>query len=225
VGSGSLPIEGKRPGRRFDENDMNIYDVEVLDYVIGDSKIKSLIDESQHETVRLNLEVAGAERRTAARVKQHELKIKELEAEHTVETKEAMMEFELEEIESKRDDTRRKNEVAAQEALDKIAERERERKKLLGELDNTIRSASVSIDVEAMVKRMEAIQPKLLEAISTAGEVATLEVLAKNLKPQVNGLGALLTSKGGVSEIMDSVKGSPLEQVFEKLFKPKNSTN
>jgi major vault protein len=52
----------KRPGRIFDENGMQVYDVEVLDLTITDSVIAGLLMSAQRENVRQSVMVAQTER-------------------------------------------------------------------------------------------------------------------------------------------------------------------
>lgn len=52
---------GQRPGRTFEENGMRVYDVEVLDLVIGDEEIAARLVDAQHKSVQQALDVARAE--------------------------------------------------------------------------------------------------------------------------------------------------------------------
>jgi major vault protein len=54
--------EGKRPGMLFPENGMRIVDVEVLRVVLQDDKIRTLLDQAQHEVVRSNIEMSSLRR-------------------------------------------------------------------------------------------------------------------------------------------------------------------
>lgn len=58
-----VPVEGVRPGMVFKENNMQVYDVEVLSTVIEDTEIRRLFTESQAETIRGS--VALTQKRTA----------------------------------------------------------------------------------------------------------------------------------------------------------------
>ncbi len=55
--------DGKRPGRRFSENGMRVYDVEVLGVSIGDETIAKLLVDAQHASVQQALAVAAERRR------------------------------------------------------------------------------------------------------------------------------------------------------------------
>lgn len=54
--------DGKRPGRLFEENGMRVYDVEVLEASITDTKISGLLVEAQHFTVQQALLLARKKR-------------------------------------------------------------------------------------------------------------------------------------------------------------------
>ncbi|KKR86897.1 MAG: hypothetical protein UU48_C0006G0089 [Candidatus Uhrbacteria bacterium GW2011_GWF2_41_16] len=59
---GEHPDQGKRPGKMFEENGMNIYDVEVLDVKIDDEEISTLIERARRAAVQSNLSVVERER-------------------------------------------------------------------------------------------------------------------------------------------------------------------
>jgi major vault protein len=63
---GVVAEDGKRPGRRFDENGMRIYDVEVLEVAIGDETIAELLVKAQHAAVQQTLQLAAEQRRLEA---------------------------------------------------------------------------------------------------------------------------------------------------------------
>src|SRR6185295_3650420 len=55
-------IEGKREGMRFPENGMRVVDVEVLKVVLQDDKIRTLLDQAQHDVVRSNIDLSNLKR-------------------------------------------------------------------------------------------------------------------------------------------------------------------
>ena len=64
--------EGKRPGMVFPENGMHVVDVEVLKVVLLDDKIRTLLDQTQHDVVRSNIDLSNLRRELDA-TKQREL--------------------------------------------------------------------------------------------------------------------------------------------------------
>jgi major vault protein len=55
-------VEGSRPGMVFAENGMRIADVEVLKVVLQDDKIRTLLDQAQHDVVRSNIDLSTLRR-------------------------------------------------------------------------------------------------------------------------------------------------------------------
>lgn len=53
---------GDRPGMGFAENAMRVADVELLKVRIFDDRIRGLMDQAQHQVVKSNIEVSGAQR-------------------------------------------------------------------------------------------------------------------------------------------------------------------
>ena len=52
------PTDGsKRPGKRFEENNMHVYDLEVLDVRIGDDNIRELLRKAERESVQTTLDL------------------------------------------------------------------------------------------------------------------------------------------------------------------------
>ena len=64
--------DGKRPGMAFPENGMHVVDVEVLKVVLLDDKIRTLLDQTQHDVVRSNIDLSNL-RRDLDATKQREL--------------------------------------------------------------------------------------------------------------------------------------------------------
>lgn len=54
--------DGKRQGMFFEDNNLRVRDVEVLGAPIKDQTIRDLLDRTQHEVVRTNIELAAAHR-------------------------------------------------------------------------------------------------------------------------------------------------------------------
>lgn len=55
-------VEGARLGMLFAQNGMKVTDVEVLKVALLDERIKPLLDNAQHETVKTNIEVSNMKR-------------------------------------------------------------------------------------------------------------------------------------------------------------------
>lgn len=83
-------------------------------------------------------------------------------------------------------------------------------------LDIAIEAADIrSLELE---RKMDSIQPKLIEAMITVGGVETSRILAENIKQQ-GGDWTELFRKGGVEGLLDTVKGTPLFEQLSSLLK------
>lgn len=60
---GKPDSNGKRPGMFFEDNNLRVRDVEVLGAPIKDDAIRSLLDKTQHDVVKTNIELSAARRR------------------------------------------------------------------------------------------------------------------------------------------------------------------
>ena len=217
----------KRVGRSFEENGMNIYDVEVLNVTIGDHSIADMLVENQHETVEQNLRLAKLQKNLEYTKKQEEFKRKELDERVTTSTKSA--EVALKEIENgnsvdvakdkyraELESTRLSVEQEKQETLDAISAATLARDKAIEDYKTTLEEQRTAIKTKSLESAMKAIQPKLIEALIVNGNSKLADTLAKNLKSQRSGLNDLF-SGGGFKEILETVKGSPLESMISDL--------
>ena len=221
--------KGKRTGRKFEENGMNIYDVEVLNLEIGDDSISEMLIDNQHDIVEQNLKIVQLNKdleftKKSEEIRRKELdeklltsnkyaevKLKELSNESTVETTKADLEVTL-------SDKKMTAEANAQTLLDAITAARIKREKSVEDLKTELEKQRTEIKVSAIEREMAAIQPQLIEAMIAQGNVKLAETLAKNLKSSRSGLDNLFAG-GGFQEILDTIKGSPLEGTFAKLVK------
>jgi major vault protein len=60
---GKAGADGKRPGMFFEDNNLRVRDVEVLGAPIKDESIRALLDKTQHDVVKTNIELAASKRR------------------------------------------------------------------------------------------------------------------------------------------------------------------
>ena len=213
---GKSTEKAARPLKKFDENGMVVYDVEVLSVEIGDSIIADLLKSAQHKVVKSNLIMAEKEKEFEVTKKlegfvqeTYGLKMSTNEAKfkHDLSIIENEKKKELEELNSKKE---------SQTVLDEINKAELERVKAKETQRLEVKLKDTTIDVDAVTKKLEAIQPGLIEAMITSSGVALTETLATNLKAQNPGLSSLFGG-GGFKEILDTIKGTPLEEKFMSL--------
>ena len=224
---GSSSDGGKRPGLVFEENGMRIYDVEVLDVVIGDETISDLLVQSQHSAVQQTLELAADQRNLEAH-KQKET-IRRSIAEADAETQQLLLDLQITEaakrltlkmaqIQAEAEAEQRKldAQLAQQQALETVnaAELARQDAKYALDLSVTERRMRQKIeelqaDVEAVVKKANAVSPQLIAALQAFSDKALAERVAESMSPM-----AILGGKSVADVFAQLVKGTILERAL-----------
>jgi major vault protein len=198
---GAQADDGKRPGRRFTENGMRVYDVEVLGVSIGDEAIARLLVEAQHASVQQALAVATERRRlelTRAREStrqesaslEAQTKLQLLEIEGREVTQRHAVELARINADADTRESKHKAEVALQSMLDAVAAaqvaRERARAQFddevaRAELDRTLRE--LDAQVRATAEKAKAFSPDLIAALQAFGDRALAEKMAESMAP------------------------------------------
>ena len=219
--------DGKRPGRRFDENGMRIYDVEVLEVAIGDDTIAGLLVKAQHAAVQQTLQLAGEQRRLEAtrqaeaisqqiaelqsetRQKGSGLKTREIEQQLRQQLAEQAAKIELHE-------RQQAALLAEQERVGTIHEAELARRRAVQEVELTLaqrklgqRLEELKAEVAAVADRARAVSPDLIAALQAFGDKALAEKMATSMAP--------LAILGGesVSEVLGRLlRGTPLARLL-----------
>jgi major vault protein len=225
--------DGKRTGKAFPENGMKIYDCEVLNLNIEDDNISNMLVSNQHDIVKQNLKILKLEKDLQYSVKQEDIKRKELD--ERVKTSNKAAEVRLKEVENEKtvsetelankivlENTKLEAEEAKQAKLDAIGEAQVNRDKARENAKTEIQKERSEISINEVEKQLAAIQPGLIEALITSGNVELSKILAQNLKSQNNGLASFLGGGGGFKEILETIKGSPLEPRVKKIMEDYN---
>jgi len=192
---------GKRPGRRFDENGMHVYDVEVLDVTLGDGDIAQMLLEAQHATVRQALSLA-AERRKLELTRETEAtrrivselqsgtRLAELALRQTEHTETQRLRLAETQSEAALEAERKAVRAAEQSLLDLVHAAELTRVKSRFELDATLethaqalRLADLQAEVRAVVEKAQAISPDLVAALQAFGDRALTAKVAESMAP------------------------------------------
>jgi major vault protein len=193
--------DGKRPGRRFDENGMRVYDVEVLGVEIGDERIEALLVEAQHAAVEQTLTLDG-ERRRLELTRQREAIEQAVQA-ITAETRGKQLALEQREVEAKLALEQAKHASAAdlrarqlaaqlsdQQALEGVHRAELARRRSAGELEQQLADARLAqqlreleAEVQAVVQKAQAVSPDLVAALQAFGDRALAERMAESMAP------------------------------------------
>jgi major vault protein len=225
---GESATASERRGRIFEENGMRIYDVELGQLEIGDEDIADLLQANQHEAVRHTLELA-TEKRHLEVTREKERIGQEIEEAKAV-TRQKLTELELGAIADRLQVDMEKEtskatvatagleaEVASQKRLDDISSAQLERRKSEDAQKLSVLEKEHQVKADSYVKRLAAIQPKLVEALIAAGQNELAMALAQNLPKSAGGLGLLL-GKGGISELRSLFKGTPIARALENLM-------
>jgi major vault protein len=193
--------DGKRPGRRFSENGMRVYDVEVLDISIGDKTIADLLVEAQHATVQQALAVA-AERRRLELTRARELARQEASALEAatklqlleLEQREVMRKHEVElariDSETEAEARRHRAQVALQELLDAMAAAQLGRERARAQFEDEVARAQsertlreLDAQVRAASEKAKAFSPELIAALQAFGDRALAAKMAESMAP------------------------------------------
>jgi major vault protein len=225
--------DGKRAGMAFEENGMRVCDVEVLRVTIGDDRIRELLDETQHEVVKSNIELTNAKRNLE--VTQAKEKIDREIAETKAVTTKRHHELEVEVIGSqlavflakigsqlRQEEDHKRAEEARQAVLDMTFDSDLARQRRNAEQQESLARAAQEREVqrlraeaEAMIARFQAAQPGFSEALLTLSHEETIVKVAEALSVQ-NFLGG----KSFTDVVQKVFAGTPLQPLMERLTKP-----
>jgi major vault protein len=208
----------KRIGRKFDENGMRIYDVEVLGTSIDDSNIDQLLKGVQKKTIENNLKLLMLEQEEKFLHRQEEVNRKKIEEKNQTDILDIHKRLSIIEEEAKLNEEERKGRMSEAEFSSKVNGIEMSDEKNKNQLQIDLRKALSDITVGETKQKLEAIQPGLIEALISLAGVSQTEILARNLKEQKGGLSALFDNSGGINSILETVKGTPLETLFKDLM-------
>jgi len=207
----------KRPGKTFEENGMQVYDIEVLNITIGDSEISYYLKDFQKDVVKQNMNINKIKKDLELTKEEETIKRQILEENYkTDKTRYDINKKKLDDtniIELATVEAKKKRQIV----LDDINKMLLEIQKLNDKQEIFVSKEKSDIRIEEYKSQMNAIQPKLIEAMITLGGVRTTEILAKNIKEQ-GGNWTDIFKKGGIEGLLDSVKGTNLETTIRGLM-------
>lgn len=214
----------KRPGRIFSENGMRIYDVEVLDVILGDSTIESLLTDAQHSLINQTLELANEERMRSF-VKQTESIKREVMATQAetvnielalrVQELQKRLDVRLAELDGQAQTQRAQidSKLKEQEALGQINHAELGRQQAQAELALSLeeqrlkqRLTELDAQVSALAKKAEAVSPDLIAALQSFSDRALVERVSASMAPM-----AILGGESVADVLGKLLRGTPLE--------------
>lgn len=236
---GQAGPEKNRPGRAFAENNMRVYDVEVLNVEIGNQTISSLLTATQHATVKSALQIRQREqelevtKRTATIDQETEearyqtaVRINEL-ATAAVASKLAKEMAEIE-AESTARQTRLEQDMDDQELHDKLLAsglarvKKKEDQRLVIETADTDRRLGVMrAETDSLVLKAEAIGPSFIEALNLLGDKEFAAKVAKEIGPL-----AVLRGNSISDTLSDLVQNLPkVGESIQKLIAANGGTS
>jgi major vault protein len=223
---------GEREGRFFAENEMRVYEVEVLQVKIGDSEIEQMLVRNQNNIVKQSLVMAQLERET---------KYENAKQELTIEKANAVLKTALNEIENQKQKTQEqlKLELARSEKEKAVAEVEkviaalqeevndvrtdaqlaRDKKELDQEHEEAQRDLALKLEliakeVQAVKDKGSAISPQLIAALQALGDKQLAAALSENMS-----IWGHLGGKSVVEVFQNLFAGTKLEGVKDLLMK------
>ncbi len=184
---GEKRADGKRAGKLFEENDLWVYDLEVLEAKILDEEVKTLLGQAQRAAIAAGLQRREDERRLAGErlreeVEQqiHEVKratvqqlaqldaVKREAAHAQARGGAALQAIGIIEVAKAKAEALAIESTAKAEADGRIAEQDR---------------ARLAAQVAAFQQQMAALQPELIATLKSLGDKALAAELTKNLAP------------------------------------------
>lgn len=220
---GPAAENNKRPGRTFSENNMRIYDVEVLDVKIVDTDVATMMADAQEDALKAAMLIAKEERRLAS-ARRIEAIRRDIDTEEAT-TARAKQGIEKEKIEAQiatnaeRMRLEHASAIAEQERLDTIAEASNKRLAESNKIEREHREKMLAIEIKRLVgesdeivKRAAAVNPALATALVTLSDNAMIERISKDLAP--------MSAVYGVSAadlLKQLFKGTAVEGVMDTL--------
>lgn len=222
---------GDRPGLLFEENDMRVCDVEILDIDVKDQSIAQMLSDSQQSIVRSNIELRKEAKDLEVTEQKEKIFQQKAEAQNATKKLEHHLaqiliglqaETELATVKSKIDiATQAEKAAIAEEAVVDISARselQRRKDEENQKIDIQREESRLRVEEEnemaaALVKKFEAIQPGLCEALLQLQSQETLTKVAQAMSAQ-----QMLGGKNLVDVIGQLFKGSAAEPMLAQLF-------
>jgi len=219
-----------RAGRLFEQNGMRIYDLDFVDANIEDASMADALITSQHDSIRLDLELERNRKNLSSFEANEEIKrsrneTSEATSKQTAElrlaaiTRESQVSLQQIEIDRLASAKRLESKLNEQELLDNIQEAELERESASYNLKDRVARAALQLrtdelqaQAQAEIERIKAVTPDLVAAMQSLGHSELVKALTSNLSP--------LAILGGTSVAEVGRKllaGTGLEELIEHL--------
>ncbi len=225
---GKASEDGKRQGRSFKENGMAIYDVEVLDINLQNIDIQDLISTAKHSEVKHQIALETQNRNLEFTQKTEEIQRQMEEAKS--QTTQAIFDLRVQEIQKqltyrlteiegqlKTESEKLKGTLEAQKFEIEINSAKLEQQKATQELQMVFaqklleqRLQEMKAEVDAVVKKAQAVSPDLVAALQAFGDKALAERMAESMAPL-----SILGGKSIAEVFSNLLKGTVLEHALK----------
>lgn len=213
------PDEDGRPGLSFEENGMRLYDVEVLGVEIEHASVADLLTEAMDKALQSAIMLSEAEKETERDARLEALKRIRINEKETTNEVEAVASMSSVDRATNHAVRQAEGELVVAAGLAQVAEltRAEKEKDTTRELTvlrerNEIDLARIRGEVEQMIARAAALDPKLIHAISQFGDQTFVEKLTQSVGPI-----ALTTGVTTADTFKQLFKGTPFEGVMTAL--------
>jgi major vault protein len=226
---GNVEADQPRKGRTFTENGMRIYDVEVLDVLLGNQQIEELLMQAQHDAVHQTIVLHSEKQKRDLLVQQEEIKreLEQMKAQTqllALENQVLMSTKNLEVEVQRQKNQAHLNELSLQQSLKEeetkvhIQDQELRREKAQKDQDLSyqkhqldLRLAEVKAEVDSMVAKAGAVSPDLIAALQAFSDRALVEKVSASMSPL-----AILGGKSVADVIQNLLKGTTLENTLSE---------
>jgi major vault protein len=212
---------------------MRIYDVEVLDVLLGNQQIEDLLMQAQHDAVHQTIILHSEKQKRDLLVQQEEIKreleqmraqtqLLTLENQVLMSTKNLEVEVQRQNNQSHLNTLALQQNLKEEEARVHIQSQELLREKAQNDQNLTYQKhhldlhlTEVKAEVEAMVAKAGAVSPDLIAALQSFSDRALVEKVSESMSPL-----AILGGKSVADVIQHLLKGTPLENTLLEWSKP-----
>ncbi len=226
---GKTDENGQRNSGKFEENGMQVYDLEILDINILDEEVEKLLFATEHEEMKRKLMLVAKQNefnfthdnegltrkilneKSLTKREEVDLKIKEIQKD---------LLFALTNLELEINTQQRQLEVQLQrqDTLNQINDNELARRKATEELQLQIarekiehRLVEINAEANTIIEKAKAISPDLIAALQGFADKALAEKMAQSMAPL-----SIIGGKSIAEVFANLLKGTVLEHVIKK---------
>ena len=222
----------QRPGRKFDENGMRVYECEVLNVEISNAIVQKMLIDAQTSSIQYTISLAKNKSSLDYTVENEEIKRHIRQEEH--DTFKHTVGISIEAVKLQKDENiakvqanyeKEKQELHNQGEklilIQKNTMQELETAEASNDQQVAFKKKQQLLDIEKMqaqteaeVKKLEAVSDELISALQSFGDKAALESLVKSMSPM-----AILGGESLVDVMNKILKGTKLEGLLNKVEK------